>query len=101
MCFFLFLTSVSVYRLYCDDIDKFSSIIEQPIPAYVIDDDGQHIRQRVMNAKYYKWNLDLDSAVSCIERNKICVAIFNVNAAKMVKSHHKNGIDLNSKQRLI
>ena len=74
--------------------------MEQPIPPYTINDEGEHIRQRVMNAKYYRWTLNMQHFVDCVERNSICVGLFNINAAKMVKSDHKQGIKLSSKAPL-
>ena len=74
----------SVYRPYCLDVVAFGDIREQPIPAYTVDDEHQHHRQRVVNAKKYNWNLELEHKVDCIERNKICVASLNVNTGKMV-----------------
>ena len=89
-----------VYRPLCDDITKFANIMEQPIPPYTINDEGEHIRQRVMNAKYHKWTLNLEHSVNCVERSSICVGLFNINAFKMVKSDHKQGIKLPSKAPL-
>ena len=90
-----------MYRPYCKDIKEFSGLREQPIPAYTIDDQYQHIRQRAVNAKRYEWTLDLKHCVNSVERKSLCVAILNINTAKMVKTDHKDGIQLDSKRELL
>lgn len=90
-----------MYSSYCKNVVQFGSLREQPIPAYIIDDKHQHIRQRVVNAKTFKWKLELERVVNCIEQKKICVAQLNIDTGNMVKSNHQEGIKLDSSDKLL